>query len=116
MLIALAERAGLLTRLRYDAETNTAYPCRCRQQLIARRRASNLSAVIPRRYRDVSFDRPPVTDIEPFGLVLKAGIWYVVARRDGALRTYRISWILAAACLDETFERPADFDLAAYWS
>jgi DNA replication protein DnaC len=49
----------------YDAETNTAYPCRCRPQLIARRRASTLSAVIPRRYRDVSFERPPVTDIEP---------------------------------------------------
>ena len=51
--------------LLYDAATNTAYPCRCRAQLIARRRASNLSAVIPRRYRDVSFERPPVTDIEP---------------------------------------------------
>jgi len=51
--------------LRYDSETNTAYPCRCRQQIIARRRASSLSAVIPRRYRDVSWDRPPVTDIEP---------------------------------------------------
>jgi DNA replication protein DnaC len=57
----LCDGDGLL----YDAETNTAYPCRCRQQLIARRRASSLSAVIPRRYRDVSFDRPPVTDIEP---------------------------------------------------
>jgi DNA replication protein DnaC len=57
----LCDGDGLL----YDADTNTAYPCRCRQQLIARRRASSLSAVIPRRYRDVSFDRPPVTDIEP---------------------------------------------------
>src|ERR1700742_4604411 len=57
----LCDGDGLL----YDAETNTAYPCQCRQQLIARRRASSLSAVIPRRYRDVSFDRPPATDIEP---------------------------------------------------
>jgi DNA replication protein DnaC len=51
--------------LRYDPATNTAYNCRCRPQIIARRKASNLSAVIPRRYRDVSFERPPVTDIEP---------------------------------------------------
>ncbi|HYZ80818.1 MAG TPA: ATP-binding protein [Solirubrobacteraceae bacterium] len=51
--------------LLYDAQTNTAYDCRCRAQIIARRRARNLSAVIPRRYRDVSFERPPVTDIEP---------------------------------------------------
>src|SRR6201995_5822131 len=57
----LCDGDGLL----YDANTNTAYPCRCRQHLIARRRAHSLSAVIPRRYRDVAFDRPPVTDIEP---------------------------------------------------
>jgi DNA replication protein DnaC len=50
---------------RYDEATNTAYDCRCRPQLVARAKARNLSAVIPRRYRDVSFDRPPVTDIEP---------------------------------------------------
>jgi DNA replication protein DnaC len=49
----------------FDESTNTAYDCRCRPQLIARRQARSLSAVIPRRYRDASFDRPPVTDIEP---------------------------------------------------
>jgi DNA replication protein DnaC len=32
---------------------------------VARRKARSLSAVIPRRYRDVSFDRPPITDIDP---------------------------------------------------
>jgi DNA replication protein DnaC len=49
----------------YDLETNTAYDCRCRSQIIARHKARSLSAVIPKRYRDVSFDRAPVTDIEP---------------------------------------------------
>jgi DNA replication protein DnaC len=49
----------------YDLESNTAYDCRCRAQRIALARARSLSAVIPRRYRDVSFDRPPVTDIDP---------------------------------------------------
>ena len=48
-----------------DETTNTAYDCRCRDQLIARAKARNLSAVIPRRYRDVAFDRPPVTEIDP---------------------------------------------------
>jgi DNA replication protein DnaC len=47
-----------------DLESNTAYDCRCRPQRVARARARNLSAVIPRRYRDVAFDRPPVTDID----------------------------------------------------
>ena len=49
----------------YDAETNTAFNCRCRSQLIAQAKARSLSAVIPRRYRDVAFDRPPVTEIDP---------------------------------------------------
>ena len=37
----------------------------CRPQRVALAKARSLSAVIPRRYRDVSFDRPPVTDIDP---------------------------------------------------
>jgi DNA replication protein DnaC len=48
----------------YDHETNTAYDCRCRPQRVAMAKARSLSAVIPRRYRDVAFDRPPVTDID----------------------------------------------------
>ncbi|MHB8658762.1 MAG: ATP-binding protein [Solirubrobacteraceae bacterium] len=48
----------------FDLETNTASDCRCRPQIIAQRKARSLSAVIPRRYRDVSFDRPPVTEID----------------------------------------------------
>ncbi|MGO9882826.1 MAG: ATP-binding protein [Solirubrobacteraceae bacterium] len=51
--------------LRYDEATNTAYNCRCRPQRIARVKARSLSAVVPRRYRDVSFERPPGSDIEP---------------------------------------------------
>ena len=50
---------------RYDAESNTAYDCRCRPQRVARAKARSLSAVVPRRYRNVSFDLPPVTEISP---------------------------------------------------
>ena len=49
----------------YDEETNTAFDCRCRPQRIALAKARTLSAVLPRRYRDVAFGRPPVTDIDP---------------------------------------------------
>ncbi|WAL64828.1 WYL domain-containing protein [Amycolatopsis cynarae] len=55
------------------------------------------------------------SDLDPLGLILKAGNWYVAARRHGGHRTYRVSRILALEERDETFERPADFDLAAYW-
>jgi DNA replication protein DnaC len=46
-----------------DEATRVAEPCRCRAQRIERRRARSLSAVIPRKYRGASFDRPPVTDM-----------------------------------------------------
>jgi DNA replication protein DnaC len=49
----------------YDEQTNTAYDCRCRPQRIALVKARSLSAVIPRRYGDVAFERPPVTEIDP---------------------------------------------------
>jgi DNA replication protein DnaC len=48
-----------------DEETNTAFDCRCRPQRVALAKARHLSAVIPRRYSDVAFDRPPVSDIDP---------------------------------------------------
>ncbi|HHY51143.1 MAG TPA: WYL domain-containing protein, partial [Alphaproteobacteria bacterium] len=54
--------------------------------------------------------------LEPYGLVLKGGIWYVVARSDETIRTYRLSSIQALIVLDETFTRPRDFDLPAYWA
>jgi predicted DNA-binding transcriptional regulator YafY len=54
--------------------------------------------------------------IEPLGLVLKAGTWYVVASVDGQFRTYRVSRVVGAAPTTERFERPDQFDLASYWS
>jgi len=46
-----------------DEETNTAMDCGCREARIARARVANLEGRIPKRYRGVSFDRPPVSDI-----------------------------------------------------
>jgi predicted DNA-binding transcriptional regulator YafY len=54
--------------------------------------------------------------IGPIGIVLKGGIWYVIAVVDGQIRTYRASRVAEATLLEETVERPEDFDLAAYWS
>ena len=66
------------------------------------------------RYRrgDGAVDRR----VDPLGLVLKAGVWYLVARHRGGLRTYRVSRITDAQARSETFERPVDFDLAAAWA
>lgn len=46
-----------------DEDANEARVCDCRRQR-TRRRSGDLSAVIPRRYRGISFDRPPVTEID----------------------------------------------------
>jgi predicted DNA-binding transcriptional regulator YafY len=61
-------------------------------------------------------DRSVRRVVEPLGVVLKAGVWYLVASADGQIRTYRGSRVAAVASLDERFERPPGFDLAAYWS
>lgn len=53
--------------------------------------------------------------LHPLGLVLKAGIWYLVALSGDEPRTYRVSRITRVEPRDEGFARPEDFDLAAYW-
>jgi predicted DNA-binding transcriptional regulator YafY len=53
--------------------------------------------------------------VDPMGLVLKAGIWYLAAQVGMGVRTYRLSNILDLEVTDEVFERPPEFDLAAWW-
>ncbi len=53
--------------------------------------------------------------IEPLGLVLKAGIWYLVAAAESQPRTYRVSRFSRVTPTDVPFKRPPDFDLAAHW-
>ena len=56
-------------------------------------------------------------ELEPLGVVLKAGVWYLVASVAGsAARTYRVSQMQTLALTDEAFERPEGFELAAYWT
>jgi predicted DNA-binding transcriptional regulator YafY len=53
--------------------------------------------------------------IDPYGLVAKASVWYLVYVREKLVRAIRVSKITEAEILDETFIRLADFDLAAFW-
>jgi predicted DNA-binding transcriptional regulator YafY len=68
------------------------------------------------RYRRWTAPTDVTRILEPHGIVLKAGKWYVVARCDGALRTYRISQVLNLTPLNEEFERLPEFDLPRYWA
>jgi predicted DNA-binding transcriptional regulator YafY len=67
-------------------------------------------------YRHYDSDEEAKRVLDPLGLVLKAGVWYLVATRDGESRTYRISRIRSARVLNEESSRPPDFDLPAYWA
>ncbi|MEA2720552.1 MAG: hypothetical protein QOJ39_2416, partial [Candidatus Eremiobacteraeota bacterium] len=72
------------------------------------------------RYRDR--DRKTTERVvDPLGLVAKAGVWYLVARTgDGEAaaaeyRTFRAERITGVTGLTQSFVRPPDFDLDAYW-
>ncbi|MGW3207812.1 helix-turn-helix transcriptional regulator [Streptomyces sp. NPDC001135] len=55
--------------------------------------------------------------LEPYGLVLKAGVWYLCARvAGGSFRTYRIDRFSAVEPLEERFARDPDFDLPGHWA
>ncbi|MFF0748399.1 helix-turn-helix transcriptional regulator [Streptomyces sp. NPDC004267] len=55
-------------------------------------------------------------ELQPYGLVLKAGVWYVCARAGGSFRTYRVDRFAEVAVEEERFERDPGFDLAAFWT
>lgn len=63
------------------------------------------------RWGNVTVERT----VNPLGVVLKAGSWYLVAAVDGQARTYRVTRLLDVQTMDGHFERPDDFDLVAYW-
>ncbi len=54
--------------------------------------------------------------VEPYGLVAKASVWYLVAARQGRLRVYRAGRVVQVRALEECFERSSDFDLAEFWA
>lgn len=60
---------------------------------------------------------PDVTErtVQPLGLVLKGGVWYLVADGD-IIRTYRVSRVTAVRRLDQAVVRPEGFDLTAHWT
>ncbi|PZF93183.1 transcriptional regulator [Micromonospora deserti] len=68
------------------------------------------------RIRYVRDGRAATREVDPLGLVLAAGDWYLVALRDRQRRTYRVSRMASVELLDEEVVRPARFDLARSWA
>ena len=91
----LCDGSGFLV----DDATNTASDCRCRAQRVSRARARTLSGVIPRKYRGVSFDRPPVTEI---AAPVTAAVKRFVNRIDENLDAGRGLWFFGSVGTGKT--------------
>jgi len=72
--------------------------------------------VVRIRYRQ-PFGTPAVLErrVDPYGLVVKAGVWYLVYARRGRLRVRQVSHLQEVYLTPDTFERDAGFDLSAFW-
>jgi predicted DNA-binding transcriptional regulator YafY len=112
----LRERAGAL-RQRFHLDTSGWYA--------TAEATPHLAAVVEAvwnlrrlriRYRRWAAPREVTRTIEPYGLVCKAGRWYLVAGQAHSIRTYRVSQILRLAVTEGAFTRPDGFDLAEHWS
>lgn len=68
------------------------------------------------RVRYESWKAEVSRDLDPLGLVLKGGLWYLVAAVKGAPRTYRVSNILSLDVREQNVQRPKRFDLAKFWA
>lgn len=55
-------------------------------------------------------------EVEPHGLVLKSGNWYLVARAHGKMRNFNVADVVTLDLLSGHFEPVADFDLATWWA
>ncbi len=53
--------------------------------------------------------------VEPYGMIAKAGVWYLVAAHGDGYRSYRVSRIKRVSILEDYFSRDPTFDLATYW-
>ena len=53
--------------------------------------------------------------VAPYGLVAKAGVWYLVCARGERIHVHRVAHLLDVQVAEDAFTYPAEFDLARYW-
>ncbi|MFI9624369.1 helix-turn-helix transcriptional regulator [Streptomyces sp. NPDC052042] len=71
--------------------------------------------IVRARYRRSGHDEDVERELAPYGLVLKAGVWYLCARVARDFRVYRIDRFSAVSVSDERFARDEGFDLPGFW-
>ena len=114
-LPALRQREEALTRQRIylDAswwfQPEEAVPC-----LAVLQQAVWQDQMLGLKYRS-NFETEVEQVVAPYGLVAKANVWYLIYSWQNVVRALRVSRVFQAEILTETFVRPPDFDLAAFW-
>lgn len=76
-------------------------------------------AVLDRRYLAMTYSSWTATRrwlVEPLGLVLKAGAWYLVATGHGKTRIFNLADAVTMDVREQTFVRPRDFELPSFWA
>jgi len=53
--------------------------------------------------------------VDPIGIVMKAGVWYLVARERLRFLTFRVARVQTLEVLPDRFQRPEGFKLAEHW-
>ncbi|MFJ9767055.1 helix-turn-helix transcriptional regulator [Streptomyces erythrochromogenes] len=114
-----ATAAGAARRLLIDPETDLLARRRVTEELpdamVAEvRRAVFAGHRLRIRYAAAGRD-PEWRTVDPIGLVTVGGQGYLLAVRDGADRTYRLSRVVAAEELAEPARRPEGVDLDVAW-
>lgn len=67
------------------------------------------------RYRTSDAPVPRAFTVDPWGLLAKAGSWYLIAAHRSRPRLFRVSRVESAEQTGEPADRPADLDLEATW-
>ncbi|MFF4041914.1 helix-turn-helix transcriptional regulator [Streptomyces sp. NPDC001816] len=67
------------------------------------------------RYRHSGEQEPRTYTVDPYGLVAKAGVWYLVADRRGAPRLFRADRVRSARLLDDPVRRRTGVELGDVW-
>ncbi|ATL30656.1 helix-turn-helix transcriptional regulator [Streptomyces formicae] len=68
------------------------------------------------RYRHGGEAEPRTYTVDPYGLVSKAGVWYLVADRRGEPRLFRADRVRSATLTDAPVRRRPGVDLADVWA
>lgn len=82
---------------------------------------SAYQAVWKDRMLSITYPLPPPTEavltrvVAPYGLVAKAGIWYLVYEHGGRWRARRVDALVAADPLSDVFKRAEGFELIPFW-